>query len=173
MLLNVLIFAISNGLNSTIESFCSWDFGQHKNEECGYHLNRARIIVVLVLLPVFISFFWMDSILVSLGQNPEMSLIARNYCVWVLPGVFMIIQFDCTKRLLQSIQESQISTTVQFVTTVTHVGLCILFIMILKLEIFGAALAMNCTYGAAFLIQEFYIRVYASDYFSEFLQPLF
>ena len=115
----------------------------------------------------------MDSILVSLGQNPEMSLIARNYCVWVLPGVFMIIQFDCTKRLLQSIQESQISTTVQFVTTVTHVGLCILFIMILKLEIFGAALAMNCTYVAAFLIQEFYIRIYASDYFSEFLQPLF
>ena len=27
MLLNVLVFALSNGLNSTIESFASWSYG--------------------------------------------------------------------------------------------------------------------------------------------------
>ena len=81
-------------------------------KSCGAHVNRARLIITLILLPVWISFFWIDTILISLDQDPEIALMARNYVVWSIPGVFFLIQFDCTKRWLQSLFYSEVSTKV-------------------------------------------------------------
>lgn len=83
MLTNIFCFATSQGLNGTIESFVSRDFGAgnkaaeegndqeaaKKYKECGFHLNRARVIICLVLLPIFIAFFWADTILIALQQD--------------------------------------------------------------------------------------------------------
>ena len=54
----------------------------------------------LVLLPVGITFIFSDTILIALAQDPVISKMARDYVTWCLPGVIMIIQFDCTKRYL-------------------------------------------------------------------------
>lgn len=65
MLLNVLIFALTMGLNGTIESFVAWSYGQNDKEMCGIHLNRARIIVTSAILPSIILFLFMDKILIG------------------------------------------------------------------------------------------------------------
>lgn len=105
MLINIFVFAESQGLNGTIEYFVARSFGygnncmeigneveaQKKYKECGYHLNRARAIVTTVLLPIFIAFFWSDSILISLKQDETISRMARNYVVLALPGVFLYV----------------------------------------------------------------------------------
>ena len=111
MLLNVLIFAITFGLNGTIESFVAWSFGQNQKAMCGIHLNRARIIVTVYLLPTTILFLLMDSILIACAHDPEISRTARDYIVWTAPGWFCLVQFDCTKRFLQTIHRSVISTS--------------------------------------------------------------
>ena len=103
MLLNVLVFAVTMGLNGTIETFVSWSFGEGNKPMCGIHLNRARVVVSAVITPVIILFLFMDSILIGLQQDPEIAKIARDYCVWTIPGWFCLVQFDCTKRLLQTI----------------------------------------------------------------------
>ena len=100
MLLNVLVFAVTMGLNGTIESFVSWSYGQGDYKMCGTHLNRARVVVTTVLIPVVILFLFMDKILIGLQQDPEIASIARDYCVWTIPGWFCLVQFDCTKRFL-------------------------------------------------------------------------
>ena len=104
MLINVCVFAVAYGLNGTIETFVGWSFGSEKYYECGYHLNRAKVIITVILFPVMIMFFFVDSILIALALDPEVSKIARNYVVWTMPGVFCLVQFDCTKRLLQTIK---------------------------------------------------------------------
>ena len=111
MLLNVLIFAVSMGLVGTIETFVAWSFGKNEWAMCGVHLNRGRIIVTAYLIPVAVLFFFMDSILVACAQDPEISKTARNYIVWTTPGWFCVVHFDCTKRFLQTIHKSVISTT--------------------------------------------------------------
>ena len=65
MLLNVLIFAVTMGLNGTIESFVAWSFGQGDKEMWGIHLNRARIVVTAVIIPPTILFLFMDKILIA------------------------------------------------------------------------------------------------------------
>ena len=100
MLLNVLIFAITMGLNGTIESFVAWSFGQNQKSMCGIHLNRARIIVTAYLIPITILFLFMDRILIACAQDPEISRTARDYIVWTAPGWLCLVHFDCTKRFL-------------------------------------------------------------------------
>jgi multidrug resistance protein, MATE family len=110
MLLNVCCFAVSQGLNGTLETFVSQCYGAGELRMCGVYLNRARLIVSVVLLPVAITFLFADTILVGVGQDPKVSKMARDYVVYCLPGVIAIVQFDCVKRYLQSMLKSEIST---------------------------------------------------------------
>jgi MATE family multidrug resistance protein len=67
MLLNVFCFAVSQGLNGTLETFVSQSYGSGDFRMCGVYLNRARLIVTVVLLPVIFAFFFADKILVTCG----------------------------------------------------------------------------------------------------------
>jgi MATE family multidrug resistance protein len=66
MLINVLFFAIGQGLNGTIETFVSQANGAGLHYMCGVYLNRARVLVSLVLLPIAFVFYFTDVILISL-----------------------------------------------------------------------------------------------------------
>ena len=173
MLLNVLVFAVTMGLNGTIESFVSWAYGAGDKALCGTWLNRARIVVTSTLIPVMILFLFIDRVLIGLKQDAEISTIARNYCVWTTPGWFSLVQFDSTKRLLQTIGKERVSTTIQIVTTLLHIGWGYLFIIHMEMGVLGAAIALNITYLANCWAQEFYIRYIDWPFFKDFLQPLF
>lgn len=100
MLLNIFVFAITMGLNGTIETFVSWSFGAGNLKQCGTHLNRARVVVSVILILVMLVFLFVDKILIAVSQDPEISMIARNYVVWTIPGWFFLVHFDSTKRFL-------------------------------------------------------------------------
>lgn len=173
MLLNVLVFAVTMGLNGTIETFVGWSFGKNQKAKCGVHLNRARVIVSIYMLPVIFIFFFMDKILIALSQDPEISVLARNYCVWTIPGWVSLVHFDSTKRFLQTVQKSVISTTTQCITTILHFGWGYFFIMYLDWGVAGASLALNITYITNYACQELYIRTCGWSYFKRFMQPIF
>ena len=52
MLINVLCFAVTQGLNGALETLVSQAFGSNHFKQCGLLLNRGRIITTLVFLPV-------------------------------------------------------------------------------------------------------------------------
>ena len=66
MLINVLAFSVTQGLNGSIETFVSASFGAGKYEECGIFLNRGKFICTIVLLPIFVVFVLSDKILIAL-----------------------------------------------------------------------------------------------------------
>lgn len=146
MLLNVLVFAVTMGLNGTIETFVSWAYGSGKLAMCGTWMNRARVIVTSTLIPSMILFFYIDSILIGLKQDAQISSIARNYCLWSTPGWFCLVQFDTTKRLMQTIGKERVSTTIQILTTLLHIFWGYYFILSLDMGVAGAAIALNITY---------------------------
>lgn len=173
MLLNVFVFAITMGLNGTIESFVAWSYGAGRLKECGTHLNRARVVVTCVVIPVMIVFCFVDAILIAVQQDPTIAKMARDYCVWTIPGWFCLVQFDSTKRFLQTIHWSVVSTITQCVTTVLHFGWGYLFIIYLDWGVAGAAIALNITYCVNFLAQELYIQVINRAFFGDYIVPFF
>lgn len=120
MLINVLAFAIMQGLNGALETLVSRSYGlsndmtklegfrKQMRRECGVLHNRGRFVVSCVMVPIIIIFVTSDKILVAMGQDPEVSRIAKRYVTMMIPGVWAMGQFDSTKKFLSSQLKNQI-----------------------------------------------------------------
>lgn len=111
-MLNVFVFALTQGLNGAVDTFVSQAYGAgpENYHYCGQILNRARAIAMVSLIPIAILFFFSDDILIGIGQDETISTIARNFCVWTLPGVIAMSLFDTQRRYLQCMLLGHIST---------------------------------------------------------------
>ena len=69
MLINVLCFAVVQGLNGALETLVSQAFGAHKYEACGVFLNRGKLVASLVMIPLVVIYLCSESILVALHQD--------------------------------------------------------------------------------------------------------
>jgi len=79
MLINILAFAIMQGLNGALESLISQAFGASNiagnkesykvemREKCGKLFNKGRFVVSVIMVPIIIIFSLSDKILIGLG----------------------------------------------------------------------------------------------------------
>ena len=67
MLINVLCFAVVQGLNGAIETLVSQSFGAKKYDACGIYLWRGKIVATLVMIPIVVIYCFADRILIALG----------------------------------------------------------------------------------------------------------
>jgi len=79
MLINVLAFAIMQGLNGALETLVSRSYGlsndvtkldefrRSMRRECGALHNKARFVVTCVMVPIIAIFATSDRILVAMG----------------------------------------------------------------------------------------------------------
>lgn len=170
MLINILAFAIMQGLNGALESLISQAYGSSNlqgkgdkykiamREKCGNLFNRGRFVVTVIMVPIIIIFSLSDKILIGLGQDPTVSKIARNYCTILIPGVWSLGQFDATKKFLSAQYSTQIPVWTQLGTTILHFLWCYLFITKMGMRETGAAIATNITWIANMVISDFIIR---------------
>lgn len=66
MLINVLCFAIAQGMNGALETYCSQAFGQGKFRMVGVFHMRGRFVVTLLMIPLIIIFALSDQILIAI-----------------------------------------------------------------------------------------------------------
>lgn len=69
---------------------------------CGVYYNRGRFVVTCIMIPLIIIFALSDKILIGIGQDPGVSIIAKRYCTMMIPGVWAMGQFDATKKFLSA-----------------------------------------------------------------------
>ena len=114
MLINVFAFAVMQGLNGALESLVSVCFGAsevqgisekekiRQRRNCGELHNRGRFVCTCVMVPLIILYAVSDKILIGIKQDVMVSIIARNYVVTLIPGIWAMGQFDATKKFLSS-----------------------------------------------------------------------
>lgn len=66
MLINVLCFAVGQGMNGALETYCSQAFGLGKFEMVGVYHMRGRFVISLLMIPLIIIFILSDVILVAI-----------------------------------------------------------------------------------------------------------
>ena len=66
MLINVLCFAVMQGLNGALETLVSQAYGYGKFSICGIYLNRGRIVCTGLMIPIIIIFSVADKILIGI-----------------------------------------------------------------------------------------------------------
>lgn len=69
MMLNVFVFALTQGLNGAVDTFVSQAYGSgpENYHYCGQVLNRARAIAIVSLIPIAVLFYFSDDILIGIG----------------------------------------------------------------------------------------------------------
>ena len=88
MLINVLCFAVVQGLNGALETLVSQAYGAGKYKACGIYLNRGKFVATIIFIPIIILYICSEEILVGLHQDRQISHIAKRYCCMLLPGIW-------------------------------------------------------------------------------------
>lgn len=66
MLINVLCFAIAQGMNGALETYCSQANGLGEYKMVGVYHMRGRFVVTLLMIPLIIIFALSDKILIGI-----------------------------------------------------------------------------------------------------------
>jgi multidrug resistance protein, MATE family len=155
LIINIVVCSIDMGLCGGIDTLVSQAFGRKDFHLWGTYLNTARIIVTgLFGLQVMI-LMHSESILLVLGQSEEVSSTAQVYIYFLIPGLFMYMQFEWSRRYLfcQGVFNNILYTMIW--ACFIHTVLLYLLVIVFDLRILGAAIATAITYTSNFLILYF------------------
>ena len=129
------------GLNSGLETLVSQAYGANNVRLCGIYLQRARVCMTLLFIPVFFIFYYGEVILKALGQNPQVAKSAHLYLMSSFPGVFLMGLQDIQRRYLTQLEKSHVQMKIQVIGTSIHAISSYAFIFRYDLGVLGTGLA--------------------------------
>jgi MATE family multidrug resistance protein len=129
------------GTNCAQETLTSHAFGAKELRRCGVLLNRGRVILTAVYIPIALVFAFSRELLVMIGQDAEVAYHAGEFIKYQIVGIYFIGQFDLTKRWLTQCQVAWVPLIAMIICTVMHVGWCWLYMVHYGLGMLGAGLA--------------------------------
>ena len=129
-----------------LETLCGQAYGAEQYQKLGTYTYCAIISLIPICIPVSILWIFMDRILIEIGQDPEISTLACQYAICLIPALFADAILQSLLRYFQSmnlILPMLLSTSV---TLFFHIPLCWALIFKWKLGVKGAALAIDVSY---------------------------
>ncbi|CAI0450941.1 unnamed protein product [Linum tenue] len=155
---NVTGFALLFGLSGALETLCGQAYGAEQYKKCGTYTYCSIISLLPVCIPVSILWRFMDDLLVSIGQDPEISRVAAQYAVNLIPALFG----DAVLQPLNRYMQSQGRTLPMLLSAVAalcgHVPICWAMVYKFGLENVGAALAVGLAYWFNAVLLILYVR---------------
>ncbi|XP_058753757.1 protein DETOXIFICATION 12-like [Vicia villosa] len=140
---NVSGFSILSGMAGGIETLCGQAYGAGQFEKLGIYTYTAVISLAMVCAPITILWIFIDKILIFIGQDPEISIKARTYALWLIPGLFGSAILKPLTRFFQT--QSILSPMI----ISSLIGLCFhgvaCWVLVFKLELgsVGTAIAFS------------------------------
>uniref|UniRef100_A0A2N9HEJ6 Protein DETOXIFICATION n=1 Tax=Fagus sylvatica TaxID=28930 RepID=A0A2N9HEJ6_FAGSY len=152
-------FSLLIGMGSALDTFCGQSYGAKQYRMLGIHMQRAMIVLLLVSIPLALIWANAGQILVSLGQDPEISAEAGLYARFMIPSIFGYALLQCHVRFLQS-QNNVVPMMVSTgITTLSHLLICWILVFKSGLGNKGAALANAISYWINALLLMVYVRI--------------
>ena len=146
LMVNVAGISVSTGLWGGIDTLVSQDFGNKKYNMWGIHLNRWRILMILIFIPQVLVFANTSYILQVFGQEPQVAEAAAQYTKIMIPGVFFFNLFEVGRRFLNAQLIFTPPSKIQLFVLILHFFIMLIFVEVLDLSITGAAIATWITY---------------------------
>ncbi|XP_010514294.1 PREDICTED: protein DETOXIFICATION 6-like isoform X1 [Camelina sativa] len=159
---NVSGFSIMYGLVGALETLCGQAYGAKQYAEIGTYTYSAIASNVPICLLISVLWFYMDKLLVSIGQDPDISKVAGSYAVCLIPALFSQAVQQPLTRFLQT-QGLVLPLLYCAITTLLfHIPVCLTLVYTFGLGSNGAALAISLSYWFNVLILALYVRFSSS-----------
>ena len=146
MTLNLILRSYVLGFNNSLVTSLSQAYGAKLYDKMGDIINRAKLLFLLLMLPIFAVLFFTKPILIMFGQPEELSERTQTYVRFSMFGFIGQLYFDIYRKLLNSMRLFHIHSFIPYVSLVLHSLWCFLFIYYLELDVIGAGLtvAIQC-----------------------------
>jgi MATE family multidrug resistance protein len=145
------------GMASGLDTLCSQAYGAKQYHMLGIYTQRAIFVLYLVCIPVAAVWYNMDSLLMLLGQDAEISKLAGLYARFLIPSLFATATLQ---PLVKFLQTQSVVLPMAFFSAATlclHILLCWSLIFKLGVGYRGAAIAnglsawLNVTFFALYI----------------------
>nr|QBM79459.1 MATE29 [Rehmannia glutinosa] len=151
-------FSVLLGMGSALETLCGQAYGAKQYHLLGVYTQRA--ILTLLVLSIGLAVIWYHTsfILVTFGQDKDISAGAGEFNRWMIPGLFAYGILQCLVRFLQTQNIVLPMMVISGMTAIFHIFMCWIFVFKIKLGSRGAALANGISYWINVLCLALYIK---------------
>jgi MATE family multidrug resistance protein len=150
------------GMASALDTLCGQAFGAKQYHMLGIYMQRAIFVLYLVCIPISLVWWNMDALLVSLGQNPEISALAGLYARYLVPTVFAVATVQPLLKFLQAQSIVLPMALFSAITLLLHIPLCWLLIFKLGVGYRGAAIATSASSWLNVIFLALYVKYSSS-----------
>ncbi|KAH1063443.1 hypothetical protein J1N35_028430 [Gossypium stocksii] len=139
-----------------LETLCGQAYGSQQYKKLGIYTYSAIISLILVCPPICILWIFMGKLLTLVGQDTLISYKARQYSLWLIPGLFASTILKHLTRFLQ-MQSLILPMLLNSIFTLCfHVPLC--WILVLDLGDLGAAIAFSLSTWLNVILPGIYVK---------------
>lgn len=142
---NITGYSVLVGLASGLEPVCSQAFGS-KNWDL-LTLSLQRMVVILLIASVPISLLWVNlgPIMLFMGQDPEITATAAEYCLYALPDLLTNTLLQPLRVYLRSQRVTKPMMWCTLAAVAFHVPLNYWLVMVKRWGVPGVAIASVVT----------------------------
>ena len=149
-------------MSSALDTLCGQSNGAKKHHMLGIHMQGAVFVVLLVSIPLAIILENTGTILIKLGQDPEISEAAGIYATCKIPVLFAYGILQCLVRFLQTQNIVFPMMLCSGITTILHFLVCWILVFKSSLGYRGAAFAISISYWINAVLLALYIKFSSS-----------
>ncbi|KAL9298800.1 putative multi antimicrobial extrusion protein [Arabidopsis thaliana] len=159
---NVSGFSIMFGLVGALETLCGQAYGAEQYEKIGTYTYSAMASNIPICFIISILWIYMEKLLITLGQDPDISRVAGSYSLWLVPALFAHAIFLPLTRFLLA-QGLVIPLLYSAMTTLLfHIAVCWTLVFALGLGSNGAAIAISLSFWFYAVILSCHVRFSSS-----------
>lgn len=145
-------------MGSALDTLCGQAYGAKQYQLLGVYMQRAIFVLIIASIPLSVIWAYMGSILVCMGQDPEISMEAQLYARWMIPSLFAYGALQCNIKFLQAQNNVFPMMLSSGITTLFHILVCWLLVFKSGLGSKGAALSNAISYWINVVLLMLYIK---------------
>jgi len=138
-----------------LDTLCSQAYGAKLFYLMGCYLNQARVILCLVFIPVFFILFFLEDLLLFIGQDPVTAYHSGRFALGVIPGALFFYQIEVQRRFLQAQGVYIFPVLCVIIVTALHPLWVYIFFLVCDWGAFGIGFSLSISNFLTFVIGTF------------------
>ncbi|KAH6836101.1 MATE efflux family protein [Perilla frutescens var. hirtella] len=157
---NITGYSVLVGLASGLEPVCSQAYGCKNWELLSISLHRMIFILLLAIIPISLLWINLESIMLMLGQDRDITKMAATYCIYSLPDLLTNTLLQPMRVYLRSQGVTKPQMWCTLLAVVFHVPLNYVFVVVMGWGVPGVAIASVITNLHMMVLMMGYVCLY-------------
>ncbi|KAK6150387.1 hypothetical protein DH2020_015319 [Rehmannia glutinosa] len=152
-----LSYGVMWGMGSALETLCGQAYGAGQIDMLGVYMQRSWVILLATSVLLTLIYVFAEPILLLLGQDKDISRVAAQYSLWMIPQLYAYAMNFPIAKFLQAQSKIMAMAWISAVALVLHVLFSWLFMLRLGWGMAGGAWVLNLSWWFIVVGQLVYI----------------